>query len=145
MKFIDLGSLKTHKVYEYICYSEELGDINNLLDLSITEFNKRIKYLFDPLDWGEENAALFEVSVENAEEDDFEYLVDILVDTIISINTTNESREREQRLGTPKNLREVNCNTVPLQKAVNNKCHYDVFAIHIYDKTKGWEYNIVSE
>jgi len=149
-KFIDLNSLKVHKVYNYTVYSADLGEANDLLDMSIADLKKLI---FESYNVDDElidgNAAiLFDVEVQNcANEEDFSSLVKNISDNIFALITTEDVREdREHRYGAPKNLRNyVNCNNLPLQKAVNNKCKIEVFTIHIHDTTNGWEFNLINE
>lgn len=147
-KFIDLKELKVHKVYDYLVYGADLGDAEELLSQSAINLKETIELElnFNPED-AEYEAIMFDVTVDNCQTpEDFEYLVNFIVDHIFNLLTTNEPREREHRYAAPKNLRNyVNCNNVPLQKAVNNKTIVDIFTIHIHDNKTNWEFDLINE
>ena len=148
-KFLDLKELKVHKVYNYTAYCADLGDANDLLNSSVADLKTLI---YDSFNLDDEliasaDAILFDVEIQKCENiDDFESLVRNITDKIFALITSDEEREREHRYGAPKNLRNyLNCNQVPLQKAVNNKCKIDVFTIYIHDTINGWEFELVHE
>lgn len=145
MKFVDLNELKVRKEYNAAELTIDLGKADDLFDLSFSQFKQLIDGLFADTKQEdvEGNGVIFAVEVAGCETpDDFEYIVDQAVDAIIRNNTTKKRRDREYRLGMPQNLREVHCNQLPLQNAVNYKCKFDVFAIRIDDVEKGWSYVI---
>ena len=134
MKFVDLNELKVRKEYNAAELTIDLGKADDLFDLSFSQFKQLIDGLFADTKQEdvEGNGVIFAVEVAGCE----------TPDAIIRNNTTKKRRDREYRLGMPQNLREVHCNQLPLQNAVNYKCKFDVFAIRIDDVEKGWSYVI---
>ena len=144
MKFINLNTLQIETVPTYRTYHRLLGPVDKLFDLTISQFKVTLEKLLD-IDETGEDAVLFEVGVEGAELEDFEYLVNVIVDMLFSMNTTEVKRNREARLAIPTSLFDAHCNDVPFRKAINNECRFNIFSIRIYDSEKGWEYKIVEE
>lgn len=145
MQFIDLKELKAHKVYDYDTVPMYF-DANKLLDSPAKDVKEYIFAYMSIWTRKEDGAVLFSIELSHAKDvDDFNCLVEIIVDNIMAYLTLDEKRDREARLGAPKNLKEiVNCNQVPLMKMINNKTKTDMFAIRIEDTEKGWIYDSVS-
>jgi len=142
MLMVDFEKLNVIDVEDYLTIDIVLDWNPNFLDESFRSFKKALdKKVEDELDKHIfRKPALFRF-ITRFESQDLDLIVDNLIDSVVNYISAG-AREREPRLGRPKELEQVVMLNGTIMDCINNKLDIDVFSIQVLDRYDKEFFNI---